>query len=151
MTYPKNLIAKLSTAVLSVLLMLSINANAKNISQEALQKLLKSDHKPLVVDVRTEGEYAKGHIPGAINIPHKKLKKRLAELKDVKNKQVILYCHSGTRANIAKKILSKSGFSQLDHLSGDFKAWSKKGLPLEKADKKDFNLDKRKVANPCGY
>ncbi|PCH93689.1 MAG: sulfurtransferase [Gammaproteobacteria bacterium] len=106
---------------------------------------MKNEHQPLLIDVRTEGEYADGHLPGAINIPHKELEQRLAELPTAKNNHIVLYCRSGTRAGIAKKILAKNGFTKLDHLSGDYIAWSKKGLPLVKSKAKKG----KKISNPC--
>jgi len=137
-------ISKKITFVLLTLLA-TANLSAKNISQDELQTLMKSEDKPLLIDVRTEGEYASGHVPGAINIPHKELEQRLAELSGVKNSQVVLYCRSGTRAGFAKKILAKNGFTNLDHLSGDYIAWNKKGLPLVKSEVKKT----KKVSNPC--
>ena len=104
-----------------------------------------SENKPLLIDVRTEGEYASGHVPGAINIPHKELEQHLAELSSVKNSQIVLYCRSGTRAGFAKKVLAKNGFTKLDHLTGDYIAWNKKGLPLVKSEVKKA----KKVSNPC--
>ena len=128
-------------------LLMALNVQAKNISQNKLQELLKSDNKPLLIDVRTPSEFANGHIEGAINMPHKMLKGQLALLSDAKYKKIVLYCHSGTRANYAKKLLKKSGFKQLDHLAGDYKAWKKKGLPLVKTE----NADKgsKTPSNPC--
>lgn len=138
-----NISKKIALALL--MLITSVNLQAKNISQHELQTLMESEGKPLLIDVRTEGEYADGHLPGAINIPHKELEQRLAQLLGAKDSQIVLYCRSGTRAGIAKKILAKNGFTKLDHLSGDYIAWNKKGLPLVKTEMKKGN----KVKNPC--
>jgi rhodanese-related sulfurtransferase len=129
-----NISKKVIFALLS--LFVAVNLNAKDISQDELQSLMQSETKPLLIDVRTEKEYANGHVPGAINIPHKKLEQRLAELSGVKNSQVVLYCRSGKRAGIAKGILEENGFMQLDHLSGDYLAWHEQGLPLVKGEAK---------------
>lgn len=135
----------LGCAVLSLLLVAQVQA--ANISQDKLQKLLKDDNKPLLIDVRSAQEFANGHIPGAINIPHKSIKNQMALLEMAKGKQIVLYCHSGTRANFAKKVLKKNGFSKLDHLAGDYRAWSKKGLPVEKTE--DAGKTGKKLSNPC--
>ena len=127
-----NISKKMTIALLT--LVASVNLNAKNITQDELQTLMNSGKTPLLIDVRSEGEYADGHVPGAINIPHNELEQRLTELSNVKNSQVVLYCRSGTRAGIAKKILATNGFKQLDHLSGDYLAWNEKGLPLIKGE-----------------
>ena len=66
----------------------------------------------LIVDVRTTGEYASGHYPGAVNIPLDSVEARLAEFGD-KNSPVVVYCRSGRRSGIAKDILTKAGFTQV--------------------------------------
>ncbi|MCJ8294906.1 MAG: rhodanese-like domain-containing protein [Colwellia sp.] len=71
-----------------------------------------------------------GYIANAVNIPHKELAARLAELSDAKNSQIVIYCRSGRRAEVAKQVLVKSGFAQLDHLTGDFNEWTSNGLPI---------------------
>jgi len=129
-----NISKKVTLALLALLTAVSLNA--KDISQDELQALMKNQEKPLLIDVRTESEYTSGHVPGAINIPHKELEQRLAELSGVKNSQVILYCRSGRRADVAKNILVKNGFTKLDHLTGDYIAWNKQGLPLVKNEVK---------------
>ena len=111
-------------------LLITANVNAKDISQNELKLLMQGENKPLLIDVRTELEYAKGHLFGAINISHTVLKQRLAELSGTKNHQVVLYCRSGKRAAVAEKILVTNGFTQVDHLIGDMIAWQKNGLPL---------------------
>ena len=103
--------------------------DAKDISQNELQQLMSSNQPIVLLDVRTVEEFAQGHIPNAINIPHKVLAARLAELSGEQNSQIVIYCRSGRRAIIARDILVKNGFKQLDHLSGDFNAWTDNNLP----------------------
>jgi rhodanese-related sulfurtransferase len=141
----KNIITK-STAVFAIAFM-AFGAQAKDISQDELTKQLKGNNKPVVIDVRTAGEFADGHVPGAINIPHSEMKKRMGEIINLKDKDIVLYCRSGKRAGIAKDILAAGGFSKLNHLDGDFNAWSANKMPMEKGGKKTM----KKVANPCGF
>lgn len=62
----------------------------------------------LVVDVRTPGEFAGGHVPGSINIPLDVLDGRVADLKK-KNKTIITCCRSGSRSGMALGILQNAG------------------------------------------
>ncbi|MBK7950917.1 MAG: rhodanese-like domain-containing protein [Deltaproteobacteria bacterium] len=87
----------------------------------------------LVLDVRTPEEYAAGHVPNAINIPHDALESHLAELESRKDGPVVVYCKSGRRAGMAAEALTQAGFTNLLHLTGDMEAWSAAGLPVEKA------------------
>lgn len=67
----------------------------------------------LLVDVRTPDEYADGHLEGAINIPHDKVAAYWAEFGEDKSRPIVLYCRSGTRAEIAKKVLEGHGFEDV--------------------------------------
>lgn len=66
----------------------------------------------IILDVRSKGEYAGGHIKGSINIPVDQLSNNLSKLKD-KNKPVITVCASGMRSASAKSILKSNGFTQV--------------------------------------
>jgi phage shock protein E len=121
-----------ATIVLGLALVTTGQVSAKDISQSQLQKIMKNDQQVVVLDVRTVEEFEQGHIPNAVNIPHKELEARLAELSGAKNTQVVIYCRSGRRAEVAKQVLVTSGFTQLDHLSGDFNEWTSNNLPISK-------------------
>jgi len=71
----------------------------------------------LIVDVRTNGEFAEGHYPGAINIPLDTVEDRLAEFGD-RQGPIIVYCRSGRRSGIAKDILENAGFTKVQNGGG---------------------------------
>ena len=71
----------------------------------------------LLVDVRSEGEYATGGIEGSINIPIQELASRMDELGD-KNGEIVVYCQSGGRSAMAKRLLESNGFSKVHDLGG---------------------------------
>jgi rhodanese-related sulfurtransferase len=62
----------------------------------------------LIVDVRSAGEFAQGHIKGALNIPLDDIRNKVAELKG-KNKVIITCCRSGARSGSARSILTDAG------------------------------------------
>jgi rhodanese-related sulfurtransferase len=101
------------------------------LSQAAfLERVAAGADQPYVLDVRTPDEFAAGHVPGAVNIPHDQLAKRLAEVP--KDRDVVLYCRSGRRAELAGEVLAGNGYSRLQHLEGDIVAWVDNGRPVEK-------------------
>lgn len=101
------------------------------LSQEAFLERVAAgaEKQPYVLDVRTPEEFASGHVPGAVNIPHDELAQRLAEVP--KDRDVVLYCRSGRRAQVAGEVLAGNGYSRLQHLEGDMVAWVEKGRPVE--------------------
>lgn len=62
----------------------------------------------LLIDVRSEGEFAGGHAPGTINIPLNTLAEESKKLP--KYKSIVVCCANGTRSAFAKKILQRNGF-----------------------------------------
>ncbi|SES98737.1 rhodanese-like domain-containing protein [Thalassotalea agarivorans] len=83
----------------------------------------------LLLDVRSEQEYAEQHIPKAINIDYETLPNRINEISEYKDLPVIVYCRSGRRAAIAEKALQDAGFTDVRHLSGDMLEWNKQKRP----------------------
>ncbi len=66
----------------------------------------------IILDVRSQGEYASGHIKGSINISVDTLSNNLGKLKD-KNVPIITCCASGMRSASAKGILESKGYTQV--------------------------------------
>lgn len=66
----------------------------------------------VILDVRSVGEYAAGHIKGSINISVDTLSNHLNKLKD-KNQAIITCCASGMRSAAAKGILESKGYTQV--------------------------------------
>lgn len=66
----------------------------------------------MILDVRSKGEYAAGHIKGSLNIPVDAIKNNLGKLKD-KNTPIITCCASGMRSASAKGILKSLGYTQV--------------------------------------
>jgi phage shock protein E len=90
------------------------------------------DRDLVVLDVRTPEEFAAGHVPGAVNVPHDQVGARLGELDKFRDKDVVVYCRSGRRSGLALSVLEQAGFKRLGHLEGDMNAWSAAGRPTAK-------------------
>ncbi len=69
--------------------------------------------KPLVIDVRTPGEYRAGHIPKSVNIPLNIIEAR-AEMIKKKGKPVLTCCRSGVRSGTAANILMRNGITAIN-------------------------------------
>ncbi len=101
------------------------------ISPGDLLELIALKKAPLILDVRTRGEFAHGHVPGAVNIPHQEIHYRLNEIENHKDKEIIVYCRSGRRVGIAEKVLRHAGFLNILYLQGNMRGWLGNNLPLE--------------------
>ena len=100
---------------------------------QALQLINHQD--AVVVDVRDSADFKTGHLPNAHHIPVGELKQRLKELNKFKEKPIILYCRTDTRAGSAGAQLKKEGFSMVSTLQGGIAAWQNASLPLSKSKK----------------
>lgn len=74
-----------------------------------LKKLRLTDS--IIVDVRSSAEFSTGSFMGAINIPLDELEERLDELEG--ENQIIVYCRSGSRSEMAKNILELNGYDNV--------------------------------------
>jgi rhodanese-related sulfurtransferase len=97
---------------------------------EATQMINRQD--ALVIDVREDAEYVKGHIVGARHIPLGQLEARAKELQKYKSKPVIACCETGSRSSAAIATLRKLGFENVYNLAGGYAGWQQAGLPVEK-------------------
>jgi rhodanese-related sulfurtransferase len=75
----------------------------------------------ILVDVRSPGEFSGGHIEDAINIPIGELSGRLADLGD-ETGEIVVYCQSGARSAMAKRLLERKGFEKVHDL-GSMGRW----------------------------
>ncbi len=97
-----------------------------NITAVEVKKLMDSENKPVLLDVRTEAEYigSLGKIDGSILIPLQELNERVEELNPYKDQRIIIYCRSGNRSQVAARILMEHSFDVVN-MEGGMKAWNK--------------------------
>ena len=118
---------------LALILLLSFDAlSAELWSVAQLQEAIsKSDHKPVLLDVRTQSEYNDGHIQDAINIPHDQILKKPQLVSAYKDSQMVVFCRSGVRAGKVIEMLESLGFKEIIDIDGDMLAWSEAGHSVE--------------------
>ncbi len=84
----------------------------------------------ILVDVRTDGEFAEGHLNGAVQINYSasNFEAKIKELD--RDKPVYVYCRSGNRSGKAARIMKGLGFKEVYNLEGGILAWQRKGKPV---------------------
>ena len=102
------------------------------------------DSKPestILLDIRTQDEYALGSLPGAVNIPLDELRERMNELP--KDKAIITFCAIGLRGYLAYRILVQHGFKNVKNLSGGLKTYKAAVAPIVlHEDQKEDNAER---------
>ncbi|MEU3602782.1 rhodanese-like domain-containing protein [Streptomyces sp. NPDC006798] len=85
-----------------------------------------------VIDVRTPGEYASGHLPGAVNVPLDQVRRAVPEIGAAAGRgDVLIVCASGARSAKARDLLAGRGVRTAS-LSGGTSGWAARGYPLER-------------------
>lgn len=87
---------------------------------------------PVLVDVRTPAEYARGHVPGTVHIPLNTLPARASELDAYKSGPVYLICQAGGRSAQACTFLENQGFDVVNVMGGTG-GWIAAGHEVEQA------------------
>jgi rhodanese-related sulfurtransferase len=77
----------------------------------------------MLIDIRTDKEFERGHIPGAVHVPLAEIGDRVKKLK--KDKELVVYCQSGNRSIWAIKRLMGMGYKNLSSLKGGYNAWKR--------------------------
>ena len=103
--------------VIAALVTLALSVHAPQPSAEAAPVAALDEPTP-IIDVRTAEEFAAGHFPGAINIPHEDIIQGIQEYNVGKGQTVLLYCRSGNRSGQAEGRLQSAGFSGAKNVGG---------------------------------
>jgi rhodanese-related sulfurtransferase len=105
----------------------------RSIKREEIQKLLASKTPVTIVEALPEGYYAKGHLPGAINLPHDKVRELAPSLLPDKTALIVVYCANTPCPNsaIAARTLDALGYANVAEYVEGKQDWMEAGLPLE--------------------
>jgi rhodanese-related sulfurtransferase len=103
----------------------------RNVGVEEFDQL-RADKSKVILDVRTPAEFARGHIPGAVNLDYNApdFAKKVGELD--KNKTYLVHCAAGVRSAKACTLMEKGEFKHLVNLEPGMRGWEKAGKPVEK-------------------
>ena len=104
---------------------------ATGVSPEELLEQMKSGRAPFLIDVRSQGEFEKGHLPGAVHMPFYSISSDLSRLGFSRKGSLVLYCEHGPRSGLASLMLFLSGYKQVYSLDGHMKNWRSNTFPIE--------------------
>ena len=90
----------------------------KNITADEAKEIMDSESGYVILDVRTEEEYAEGHIPGAILIPDYEIIQKAESILTDKDQRILVYCRSGRRSKNAAEALLALGYTNIWEFGG---------------------------------
>lgn len=94
--------------------------------------LLTNRDQAIILDIRDNAQFAKGHILGAVNIPGHELEQKIDQLEKAKDKTIIIVHSAGQPPGKTGVILQNNGFLNVKNLTGGINAWLNANLPLVK-------------------
>jgi rhodanese-related sulfurtransferase len=87
--------------------------------------------KLLLVDVREQSEWARGHLPGAIHLSKGIIERDIEATIPDKAASIVLYCGGGFRSVLVAENLQKMGYSNVISMDGGWRGWIEAGYPVE--------------------
>lgn len=90
-----------------------MNWLSKLFSEEANQPTTAPYDGAVIIDVRSPGEFASGHVEGALNLPLDRLAQNYKAVAPDKEKQIVVYCLSGARSAHAMQFLKTQGYANV--------------------------------------
>jgi cysteine synthase/rhodanese-related sulfurtransferase len=112
------------------------SVKVKDLNEELVQP-----EKPLVVDIRTSGDYEASHIPGSANIPQEELGRRLDELPEDRNAPIVTVCNIGKFSKYATLYLKSKGYRNVRSTKGGLNEWVRKGFAVESGSSQPSSAD----------
>ncbi len=100
------------------------------ISVQSLKDKIEKNEEMVILDVRRDEEWEKGHIEGARHVYVGHLEENLDKVP--RNSPIIVYCDSSRRSNIAASILKKKGYDMVYNVLGSMTAWKNAGYKVVK-------------------
>ena len=90
----------------------------EQITQEKAKELMETQTDYVIIDARTDEEFAQGHIEGAVLIPEYEIEQKAPQIIPDKDTLILVYCRSGRRSKIASEELVKLGYTNVKEFGG---------------------------------
>lgn len=88
--------------------------------------------KLVLVDVREDSEWARGHAEGALHLSRGVLERDIEKVIPDKDTEIVLYCGGGFRSALSAENLGKMGYKHVTSMDGGFRGWLEAGMPVTK-------------------
>ena len=97
-----------------------------------VKRRIDAGDKFLLVDVREDNEWARGHLPGAVHLGKGIIERDIEARVPDTGAKVVLYCGGGFRSALVADNLQKMGYTNVESMDGGWRGWLEAGLPTAK-------------------
>ena len=103
----------------------------REVSIEQAQARLKQNPNAVLIDVREDNEWDRGHLPGAIHLGRGIIERDIEGVIPDKSAPLMLYCGGGFRSALVADNLQKMGYTNCISMDGGWRGWTEAGYPVE--------------------
>ena len=107
-------------------------SRVKECQIDDVRKMREAGEAFVLVDVREESEFAKGHLPGAMHLGKGVIERDAEARLPDPEATIVLYCGGGYRSALAADNLQKMGYTNVISMDGGYRGWTEAGLPTER-------------------
>jgi rhodanese-related sulfurtransferase len=104
-------------------------SRVKELTIDAFLERLQAGERYVIIDVREDNEWAKGHLPSAHHIGKGVIERDIEMAVPEKETPLLLYCGGGFRSALAADHLQQMGYTNVTSLDGGWRGWTERGLP----------------------
>jgi len=97
-----------------------------------VKRRMESGERFLLVDVREDNEWMKGHLPGARHMGRGVIERDIEKSVPETGTKLVLYCGGGFRSALVADNLQKMGYTNVESMDGGWRGWTEAGLPTER-------------------
>ena len=94
-----------------------------------VKRRIDTGEKLILVDVREDNEWAKGHLPGAVHMGKGVIERDIEQQVPDPTTKLVLYCGGGFRSALVADNLQKMGYTNVESMDGGWRGWTEAGLP----------------------
>jgi len=110
-----------------------VKPRIRELSVADVKAKLDSGARFQLIDVREDGEWANGHLPGARHLGKGIIERDIETMIPDRDAEIVLYCGGGFRSALAADNLQKMGYTRVVSMDGGWRGWTEAGLPVEPA------------------
>jgi rhodanese-related sulfurtransferase len=108
-------------------------SRVQEIDFREVKRRIDARDKMVLVDVREDSEWARGHLPGAMHLGKGVIERDVERAFPDKDTALVLYCGGGYRSALAGDNLLKMGYTNVISMDGGWRAWVEAGFPTEQS------------------